>query len=89
MAFYLNGLRYRPRQAKRTSAGILSGLLLLSILGNLVQWTSQKAIRTQLNNAIVSNDSTLAAKHETEKRLVRLEEELNQQKTLRLISDKR
>ncbi|MDQ1088872.1 hypothetical protein [Siphonobacter sp. SORGH_AS_1065] len=76
MPFYLNGLRYRPRPAKRTFPWIIVSLLVISVAGNVLQWTTQKSMQVRLNNAIISSDSTLAARHEAERKINKLTEEL-------------
>lgn len=83
MPFYLNGLRYRPRQHKRSYSGLIILLLVVSIAGNIMQWTFQKDMRVQLNNALISTDSTLAARHEAEQKLNKISEELEQNRQTR------
>lgn len=48
-----------------------------------MQWTFQKDMRVQLNNALISTDSTLAARHEAEQKLNKISEELEQNRQTR------
>ncbi len=82
MPFYLNGLRYRPRQNRRSYSWLILILLVLSVAGNVLQWTSQQHMQVQLNNVIISTDSTLAARHEAEQKLNKISEESGQSRAL-------
>ncbi len=82
MPFYLNGLRYRPRQNRRSYSWLILILLGLSVAANVLQWTSRQHMQVQLNNVIISTDSTLAARHEAEQKLNKISEESGSNRSL-------